>query len=105
MDRVGWKAEVKPSGLWIKVDDPGTGPVISKNCRVSYSYNSMLLDGTPCYRTGRENPRHIVVGKGGVEAGVEEGLLYLRQGARATLLIPPHLAHGNFGDRDRIPGN
>lgn len=105
VERLGWQAEVKPSGLWLVINDPGKGFLISDNCRVSYSFSSMLLDGTPCYSSLPGRPETIVVGKGGVEAGVEEGMKYLRQGARAIFLIPPHLAHGNFGDRNKIPGN
>ena len=46
------------------------------------------------------------MGKGGIESGVEEGLAtLLRKGTEAILIIPPHLGHGNFGDRDKIPGN
>jgi FKBP-type peptidyl-prolyl cis-trans isomerase len=64
-----------------------------------------LLDGTPCYQAGEKEPKTIVVGSGGVESGVEEGLLLMKEGTSATLLIPPHLGHGNFGDRNKIPGN
>jgi FKBP-type peptidyl-prolyl cis-trans isomerase len=52
-----------------------------------------------------DNPKRITVGKGGVESGVEQGLKKLSEGAEAIFLIPPHLGHGNFGDRVRIPGN
>ena len=80
-------------------------PLIVDGDIVSYTFSSTLLDGTPCYEASIENPKEIVVGKGGVESGVEEGLKLLKRGSRAILLIPPHLAHGNFGDRNRIPGN
>jgi len=105
VDRVGWDAEVSPTGLWIVVKDSGQGPVIAENDVVIYAFSSTLLDGTSCYQATADAPKRIIVGKGGVEAGVEEGIKHLRRGGRAVLLIPPHLAHGNFGDRDRIPGN
>ncbi|MGW8314310.1 MAG: FKBP-type peptidyl-prolyl cis-trans isomerase [Bacteroidales bacterium] len=105
VERVGWKARTTPSGLWIVVNTPGEGTSIDKGDRVTYTYESTLLDGTPCYRAGADDPKSIIVGQGGVESGVEEGLQLMRQGTEATLLIPPHLGHGNFGDRDRIPGN
>jgi FKBP-type peptidyl-prolyl cis-trans isomerase len=105
VERVGWDARVTPSGLWIVIDSAGTGAAIDEGDRVTYSYMSQLLDGTPCYQADEEHPKTIVVGKGGVESGVEEGLRLMREGTSATLLIPPHLGHGNFGDRDRIPGN
>ena len=105
IERVGWEATATPSGLWIVVENPGTGPAIHENDRVVYTFESKLLDGTPCYASPESDPKQIVIGQGGVESGVEEGLRLLRQGSEAILLIPPHLGHGNFGDRDKIPGN
>ncbi len=105
LERVGWQAEMTPSGLWIVVENRGTGKRIGLNSRVSYSFESTLLDGTPCYQASMLDPKTITVGKGGVESGVEQGLQLLSEGSEAILLIPPHLAHGNFGDRVKIPGN
>lgn len=105
VERVGWTAKVSPTGLWIVVEKPGEGKRIRDNSRVSFTFESSLLDGTPCYTRGADDPIQITVGKGGVESGVEQGLVYLREGSEAVLLIPPHLGHGNFGDRDKIPGN
>jgi len=105
LDRTGWEAELTPSGLWIVINKPGTGPRISDNTRVSFAFESTLLDGTPCYKASALNPKVITAGKGGVESGVEQGIRKLSAGAEAIFLIPPHLAHGNFGDREKIPGN
>ncbi|MFH0757062.1 MAG: FKBP-type peptidyl-prolyl cis-trans isomerase [Bacteroidota bacterium] len=103
--RVGWSAEVTPSGLWIVVEEQGTGPRIETGSRVTYAFSSTLLDGTPVYESPEGTPKQVQIGQGGVESGVEEGLGHLRSGGRAILLIPPHLAHGNFGDGNKIPGN
>jgi FKBP-type peptidyl-prolyl cis-trans isomerase len=105
VERAGWNARSTPSGLWIVIEDPGSGPAVTRGSRVTYAFTSTLLDGTPCYEASEKEPKTIRMGRGGVESGVEEGLQLLRQGSRAILLIPPHLAHGNFGDRGRIPGN
>ena len=105
LERVGWNAEVTPSGLWIVIRKPGEGKRIGENDHVTYAFESTLLDGTPCYSATVEHPKEIVIGKGGVESGVEQGLQKLRDGAEAVFFIPPHLAHGNFGDREKIPGN
>jgi FKBP-type peptidyl-prolyl cis-trans isomerase len=105
VERVGWDARPSETGLWIVVEDSGKGPAIVDNCIVSFTFSSSLLDGTPCYEATDQAPKQIVLGKGGIESGVEEGLKHLKQGGSAIFLIPPHLAHGNFGDRDRIPGN
>lgn len=105
LERVGWEAEPTPSGLWIVLLKPGNGMRIDDNMRVSYAFESTLLNGDFCYKATVDNPKQITVGKGGVESGVEEGLKKLSEGAEAIFLIPPHLGHGNFGDRVRIPGN
>ncbi len=105
LERVDWPAEVTSSGLWVVLEKAGEGRRIEENMKVSYAFESTLLDGTPCYQATPENPKQITVGKGGVESGVEQGLQKLSEGAEAIFLIPPHLAHGNFGDREKIPGN
>lgn len=105
LERVGWHGDVTPSGLWVVVEKAGEGKRITENMKVSFAFQSTLLDGTPCYNATVENPRQITIGKGGVESGVEQGLKKLSKGAEAIFLIPPHLAHGNFGDREKIPGN
>ena len=105
LDRTGWEAELSPSGLWVVIENPGTGARIKDNDRVSFAFESTLLDGTPCYKASVHNPKVITLGKGGVESGVEQGIRKLSYGAEAIFLIPPHLAHGNFGDREKIPGN
>ena len=105
LERVGWEARKTSSGLWIVVEEEGSGPFILENDMVEYTFSSSLLDGTPCYSARTENPKQFIVGKGDVESGVDEGLKLLKNTSRAILLIPPHLAHGNFGDRNKIPGN
>jgi FKBP-type peptidyl-prolyl cis-trans isomerase len=105
LERVGWQAEKTASGLWLVLEKKGTGKGIGLGSRVSYSFESTLLDGTPCYQASILDPKVITMGKGEVESGVEQGLQLLSEGAEAILMIPPHLAHGNFGDRKKIPGN
>lgn len=105
VERVGWEARVTASGLWIVMEQPGEGAAVQADKQVTYAYESMLLDGTPCYEATEEEPKTITMGRGGVESGMEQGLLLMREGTEAVLIIPPHLGHGNFGDRDKIPGN
>ena len=105
LDRVGWEANLTPTGLWVVIENQGAGEAVRENCQVTFSFESTLLDGTPCYEATVPNPKIITIGKGGVESGVEQGMMWLREGAQAIFLIHPHLAHGNFGDRDKIPGN
>jgi FKBP-type peptidyl-prolyl cis-trans isomerase len=108
VNRVGWEMEISSTGLWYhieKSDRSDQSKTIQENSRVSYAFVLQLLDGTHCYEATAERPKIINVGKGGVEAGFEEGILKMSEGDSAIFIIPPHLGHGNFGDRNKIPGN
>jgi FKBP-type peptidyl-prolyl cis-trans isomerase len=50
-----------------------------------------------------DDPKTFLIGQGGVESGLEEGILLLQEGDKARFIMPPHLAHGLIGDRDKIP--
>lgn len=105
IDRAGWKMTETPTGLWYMILEPGEGKTIEKDERISYAYETRLISGALCYSADSTKPKTIVAGKGNIEAGLEEGLLFLRNKCTAKFIIPPYLAHGNFGDRDRIPGS
>jgi FKBP-type peptidyl-prolyl cis-trans isomerase FkpA len=91
------------SGLWYRINFKGTGPLAKFGDVVTLAYNVSLLDGTPCYSSEKSGPKTFKVGQGGVESGLEEGILYLAKGGRALFVMPPHLAAGFPGDGDKIP--
>jgi len=103
-ERAGWNMTVTPTGLWIMITEKGKGPAIISGEKIRVKYTVRLLDGTLCYISGKDKPEDITLGRGELEAGVEEGLLMMHEGDCAVMIIPPHLAHGNFGDRNKIPG-
>ena len=105
IDRTGWEMQESSSGLWYQVLQKGDGPIPEEGDRVVYAYQTRLLDGTLCYQADTIHPETIVIGNGSVITGLAEGLSLLQEGAVARLIIPPYLAHGNFGDRDCIPGS
>ena len=105
IDRTGWEMLETPSGLWYQVLEEGDGPTPEEGDRVVYAYQTRLLDGTLCYQADTIRPETIVIGNGSVITGLAEGLSLLQEGAVARLIIPPYLAHGNFGDRECIPGS
>lgn len=91
------------TGLWYDVVDNGLGPAITKDNWVTLHFQVNLLDGTPCYSSADNGPKSFRVGHGGVETGLEEGILLLHEGDSAVFILPPHLAHGLVGDGQRIP--
>jgi len=105
LDRTGWKMTETPTGLWVMYLEPGDGKTVEKDKLVSYSYETRLINGTLCYSADTITPKKIVVGKGNIEAGLEEGLLMLRENSVARFIIPPYLGHGNVGDGEKIPGS
>jgi FKBP-type peptidyl-prolyl cis-trans isomerase len=105
IDRVDWKMIETPTGLWYTITENGKGDPVETDKLVSYTYETRLITGRICYMADTISPKKIVVGKGNIEKGLEEGLLLLREGSSARFIIPPYLAHGNFGDGDKIPGS
>lgn len=101
--RRGWDMEFSSSGLGYEIYDEGYGPRVERGRALTMEYSLSLLDGRVCYSSEKEGPKTFVAGRGGVEAGLEEGVLMLRQGDKARFILPPFLGHGLIGDQDRIP--
>jgi len=103
VNRTGLNMKETGSGLWYEVYYHGNGDSARYGDIVAISYNLRLLDGTLVDSTSESKPKIFVVGKGGVEAGIEEGILLLQEGDSVRFILPPHLAFGNFGDQQKIP--
>jgi FKBP-type peptidyl-prolyl cis-trans isomerase len=91
------------SGLWYGITFEGPGAKVQNNMLVTLAYTVSLLNGTLCYSSDSLGYKQFRVGQGGVESGLEEGILMLNEGSKAIFVMPPHLAHGLTGDGDRIP--
>jgi FKBP-type peptidyl-prolyl cis-trans isomerase len=91
------------TGLWYHIDEAGSGSFIKAGRVVTLAYEVSLLDGTICYSSDSTGYKTFLVGQGGVESGLEEGILLLKKGSKATFIMPPHLAHGLIGDSEKIP--
>ena len=92
------------TGLWYRIDEEGEGNIVTKGNVVEIKYEVRLLDSTFCYSSDSLGTKIFKVGQGGVEAGLEEGILLLKKNSKATFIMPPHRAYGLVGDDDRIPG-
>lgn len=95
--------EVTATGMWYSISEPGTGSRVLAGNVVTLDYKVWLLDGTLIYDSEELGPKVFKVGQGGVESGLEEGILMLRDNGKAIFLMPPHLAHGHLGDDNKIP--
>ncbi len=103
ISRRGWKMEETGSGLWIEVYETAKGQKASFGNKVALNYTVMLLNGEIIYSSAERGKKVFLVGRGGVEAGLEEAILLLGSGDKARIIMPPHLAHGFHGDGERVP--
>jgi FKBP-type peptidyl-prolyl cis-trans isomerase FkpA len=101
--RRNWDLEFTRTGLGYQVYEHGNGPEVRRGNTISLEYTLSLLDGRVSYSSEKDGIKTFRVGQGGVEAGLEEGVLMLREGDKARFVLPPFLGHGLIGDRDRIP--
>jgi FKBP-type peptidyl-prolyl cis-trans isomerase FkpA len=98
-----WKMKESGSGLRYWIYKEGDGPKAMSGSFAQVSFNISLLDGTFCYKTEEDEIEEFKVDKSQVESGVQEAIKLMREGDRAKLIIPSHLAHGLTGDMNKIP--
>ncbi len=103
VNRRNWDMTETETGLWYMIYAEGTGETAKKGLYATINFNVSLLDGTECYSSDSLGPKRFKIGQGGVESGLEEGILLMREGSKAKFILPPHLAHGLIGDDNKIP--
>jgi FKBP-type peptidyl-prolyl cis-trans isomerase len=103
ISRYGWKMKASGTGLRYLVYYHGNGPTVRKDKIVKINYEIRLITGDIAYSSKESGPKVFKVGSGGVESGLEEGILMLKVGDKAKLILPSHLAWGLVGDQERIP--
>lgn len=101
--RTEWPMKKTKTGLWYWKYDESNGETVEKDDYVAYSYQRKLISGEFIDSIPQDDPAMVQLGQGGIESGIEEGLLKMKVGDKAKFILPPHLAYGNFGDRNNIP--
>ena len=91
------------TGLRYQIHDNGDGVIIKEGDIVTLEYETRLLNDELIYSSANEGVKIFMVGRGGVESGLEEAILKLSKNSIATLIIPAHMAHGLVGDGNKIP--
>lgn len=101
LDELSEGYEKTASGLRYKITEEvpgGKKPVSGQEIHVFYK--GMLSDGNVFDQRLEENgqdPLSFNVGTGRVIPGWDEGLMLLREGESARLIIPPHIGYGERG--------
>ena len=104
------KATKTASGLYYKIDAPGSGDVIKNGQTAQVMYRGTLMNGTEFDANMGPNAKHtdplpVPVGQGRVIKGWDEGLALLKKGSKATFYIPSRLAYGERSAGPTIPPN
>jgi len=103
--RYHWSMTKSPTGLRYMIYKQGSGKKSARGKVATLQYTVRLLNGNLCYSSAADGPKIFKIGHGGVETGLEEGILLLKVGDRAKFILPSHLAFGLLGDQQRIPQN
>jgi len=100
--RSRWEMKETGTGLRYRIYESGSGEKAELGKIAIISYEVSLLNGKTVYSSDELGNKEFEIGRGGVEAGLEEGILLLRVGDRAKFIIPSHLAFGLLGDQNKI---
>jgi len=86
------------TGFWYKLNHQvtGTKPKANVNCSVNYSVYT--LGGDFLFNKDEE----IIIGKKQIITGIEEALLMMHPGEKATLIVPWYLAYGVKGNLKEV---
>ena len=106
MEKISTGASTTDSGLKYIINKEGDGPKPTKGQNVSVHYTGYLVDGTKFDSSSdRNQPLDFPIGVGRVIKGWDEGIMLLKVGSKAKLIIPPELGYGSRGAGGIIPPN
>lgn len=92
------------SGMYIVEITKGNGPAIKPGDKVSIHYVGKLMDQSIFDNSYKRNePLEFTLGNGELIKGMEEGIAGMKQGGKARLIIPSHLAYDSAGYGQLIP--
>lgn len=98
--------QVTESGLYYKITKKTDGKAAKAGDNVKVHYAGKLTNGEEFDSSFKRNePLEFPVGTGRVIKGWDEGILLLKEGETATLLIPPAMGYGERGAGGVIPPN
>lgn len=89
--------EPKESGLYYIETETGTGLQPQQGDTVYVHYTGKLIDGTVFDTSEGGSPFSFELGVGYVIQGWDEGIAYMKEGGKATLIIPSKLGYGTTG--------
>ena len=103
INRYKWDMQKTGTGLRYMIYEKGNGEKSSIGKIAKFNFDIKLITGDLCYSSKIDGAKEVLIGKSGEVSGFEEGILLLRVGDKAKLIIPSHLAYGLAGDEKKIP--
>ena len=101
--RHNWKMTKSSTGLRYLIYYNGNGAAATDGKTVKIRFVVNLITGVEVYNSATDGEKEFLLGKAQVESGLEEGVKRMREGDKAKLIIPSHLAFGLLGDDNKIP--
>ena len=101
--RRGWEMQLNKAGLFYDIYKKTNSDSVKTGDIVVINYTVNLLDGKLCYTSDSLGAKSFKVGQGGVEKGLEIGILLMKKGEKARFIMAPFLAYGLIGDEKKIP--
>lgn len=105
VERNSMKMDTTSTGLRYLITEHTTGRQARLMDRVSVSYRLGLLDGSQCYSSDSTGALIFIIGQSDEPSGLQEALLKMRVGEKATIIVPSYLAFGTTGDGYCVPGS
>ncbi len=106
MDELLKDATETASGLKYIILKEGTGEIPKSGQTVSVHYAGYLVNGLKFDSSfDRNKPIEFPINTGRVIKGWDEGIMLLKEGSKAKLIIPPELGYGSRGAGGVIPPN
>ncbi len=100
------KAKPQESGLYYVETQEGTGKQAKKGDKVKVHYTGKLMNGKKFDSShDRGVPFEFTLGAGRVIKGWDEGIALMKEGGKATLIIPSELGYGSQEIPNVIPAN
>jgi peptidylprolyl isomerase len=97
-------AQTTASGLKYIIEKEGTGDTPKQGQTVVVHYTGTFFDGKKFDSSyDRNQPIEIPIGVGRVIKGWDEGIMLLKKGSKAKLIIPYYLGYGEQGYPGVIP--
>lgn len=96
------KGSYTPSGLFVAINEAGSGRNPDASSIVKVEYTGYFLDGRVF--DGCETGKPIEFGLDQVVSGWTEGIPHFKKGGSGVLILPSHIAYGPSG-RGPIPPN